>query len=99
MLIITGDKLMWWRLFHFAAGLMGAFHGYVVWVIASNSEDWAFYTIRSAVTGKKAMSEICDHPADVWVWYALFWLPVILGAVIGLLASGLIRRMRLRHVL
>lgn len=85
--------MWWWRAFHFAAGLVGAYHGYRLWQLAASQEDWAFYTIRSTVTGKKVMCDIYHHPADFWVWWGLvvaFWAS---GATAGLLASGLVRRM------
>jgi len=63
----------------------GAIAGYVALTIAANLEDWQFYSLRSLVTGRSAMSEIVDHPADRWVIPLLLAVFVGGGAVAGVL--------------
>jgi hypothetical protein len=69
--------------------LVGAGVGYLAWAIASNLENWQFYTIRRWVTGKSAMSEIVEHPADLWIGLFLLALFILLGAISGLAVARL----------
>src|SRR5262249_50230051 len=49
------------------AAAVGSCIGYTACATAANLEDFQFYTIRSWATGKEAMSEIVEHPADRWI--------------------------------
>jgi hypothetical protein len=70
------------------AGAVGAAFSYFILVVIANLEDWQFYTLRSFITGKEAMSEIVAHPADKWV---------MLGLVLGVPVCGGLIAMRLLH--
>ena len=69
------------------SALAGAFAGYMLLVVLANLEDFQFYTLRSAVTGRTAMSQIVEHPADRWIAPALFVVFLSAGAVAGVLAA------------
>jgi hypothetical protein len=75
-------------------GLVGAAVGFTLWIIAGNREDLSFYTIRSFVTGKTAMSEIMEHPADPWVYWGLVTVFIGGGAALGALTAWLFRPRR-----
>jgi hypothetical protein len=64
-------------------GLGGALIGYIFFTILANLEPWQFYTIRSFVTGKTAMSDITAHPADPWVQLGLFLGFIFGGTYVG----------------
>lgn len=55
--------------------------GYLCLTALANCENFQFYTIRSIVTGRRAMSEIVDHPADRFVVPILFAVFVVGGAI------------------
>ena len=69
------------------SALAGAAVGYFCCVFAANLEDWQFYSIRSFVTGRTAMSEIVAHPADGWVFDVIWTLFVAGGATVGVLVA------------
>jgi hypothetical protein len=77
------------------AGLAGAVAGYMGLTVWANLERWQFYSVRSLVTGRSAMSEIVAHPADRWVVIALFAAFIGGGAAVGILAA---RRSRSQSV-
>jgi hypothetical protein len=75
-------------------GLTGAAIGYFALCIAANLENWQFYTLRSFVTGRTAMSQIVADPADRWVTPVLLVLFVSGAAVAGALFTRCLRRDR-----
>jgi len=79
------------------AGLGGAAAGYFVLVVAANLEDRHFYTLRSLVTGRAAMSEIVAHPADCWVIRVLLAVFVGGGAMAAILLARPSRQLVQRH--
>jgi hypothetical protein len=82
---------MWPALRHGIAAAVGGATGYLCLTILANLEDWQFYTLRSLVTGKSAMYEIVDHPADAWVVPVLLVLFIFTGAASGVLVAGRFR--------
>ena len=71
-----------WRTVVF--GMAGSVIGYILLTILANLEQWQFYTIRSFVTGRTAMSEIVEHPADGWVQLILLLVFTFGGLYAGL---------------
>jgi hypothetical protein len=69
------------------SAIAGAAVGYFCLAIAANAEDWQFYTLRSYITGRTAMSEIVHHPTDRWVMAVLLAVSILGGAVAGVLAA------------
>ena len=65
------------------AALAGAATGFAGLTVLANLENFSLYTIRSLVTGKRAMSEIVNHPADRWVVPVLLAMFLIGGAATG----------------
>ena len=80
---------MYSRIRYILAALAGAAAGYACMTIAANLEDWQFYTIRSLVIGRSAMSEIVAHPADKWIVPVLLVVFVSLGATLGVCLARL----------
>jgi len=73
--------------------IAGVVAGFLGLILLANWEGFQFYTIRSLVTGKTAMSEIVSHPADRWVVPVLYAVFLGGGAVAGVLIA---RRRRSR---
>lgn len=71
---------------------IGASFGVVGWIIGANLEDWQFHTIRSWITGETVMSEIIQHPADIWVCYTIFGLCILFGGFGGVVLARRIAR-------
>lgn len=65
------------------ATVAGVTIGFVALFVYANSEDWVYYSARSFVTGRTAMSEIVDHPADFWVCLAIPAVFLTVGGVVG----------------
>jgi hypothetical protein len=65
--------------------VVGAFSGYGVCTIIANCEDYQFYTVRKLVTGKSAMSQIMEHPADKWITPGIVVFSLLVGALVGYL--------------
>lgn len=72
---------------YFWAALVGEAVGYLCLFILANAEDWQYYTIRSFVTGKTAMSDIIMHPADRWIAPILFVTFIFSGSILGILTA------------
>jgi hypothetical protein len=83
-----------WIITYVGAAAFGVSGGFTAYFIAGNLEDWAFYAIRSRVTGKSVMSEIVDHPADKWVIPLLLILFPLTGGLLGVLTAWLLPLVR-----
>ncbi len=83
---------------HLTAALVGASVGFLCLTIAANLGEWSFYTLRSLVTGRTAMSEIVYHPADTFVVPLLLVVFVGGGAMSGVwLRKRFVSRSETRH--
>jgi hypothetical protein len=78
------------------SAVVGAVIDYLCLTVVANLEDWQFYTLRSFVTGRLAMVEIVDHPADRWIVPILLTAFVTAGAVGGILVARRFRPPRKR---
>ncbi|MDB5340423.1 MAG: hypothetical protein JWN70_6042 [Planctomycetaceae bacterium] len=85
---LSASRIVAWRPSRtFVYALVGLFCGFMCLTVFRNLEDWPFYTIRSFVTGKTAMYDITEHPADRWVMVGLPFVFLFGGAFIGILFS------------
>src|SRR5262249_14675971 len=85
----------WYRtakLGYFLGILIGTCGGYLAFVLAYNLEDWPFYRLRSWVTGKTAIAEIIEQPADDWITLVLLLLLILSGVTIGIFIARRIQQ-------
>ena len=77
--------------YYFVAVVFGAGNGFFVAIVVGNFENFAFYSVRSWVTGRTAMSDIVRHAADGWIIPAIYGLLVVTGAAVAIIAARLLQ--------